>query len=170
VFHWPPVAVTLSRLGPCHHPLWPLTFVESALVFLRLNPRALMAVGAAVALLTAGCGAQDSSSRILPLESVADCLDASGWALSRKAKDLGLVASDAPIGGLYAKRESNAVTLAFADDAAGSQLLEEEYRSVASALIVDVEGYFGHTNNVAWAWEKLPSRDERTAVLDCLGG
>jgi hypothetical protein len=127
-----------------------------------------MTVGAAVALV-AGCGAHDFSAQVLPLHSVANCLAASGWTVSRKAKDLGSVASDAPIGGLYAKLEANAVTLAFGNDSDGGLLLEEEYRSIASALIVDVDGYFGHANNVAWAWEKVANRDEQRALEGCLG-
>jgi hypothetical protein len=137
-------------------------------LFSWLSARAFTTVGAAVALV-AGCGAHDFSAQVLSLHSVANCLAASGWTVSRKAKDIGLVGSDAAIGGLYAKREANAVALAFGDDAEGGRLLEEVYRSVASALIVDVDGYFGHANNVAWAWEKVADRDEQRALEGCLG-
>lgn len=118
--------------------------------------------------LMAGCSSKDRLSQLLPVGSVAACLDASGWSVSQKAKDLGFVASDAPIGGIYANDGTNGVTLAFGEDAQTAELLESEYRAWAPAIIVGVEGYFGHTANVAWAWDKVPTRNERMTIEDCL--
>jgi hypothetical protein len=127
-------------------------------------------LGAAVAVLAAGCGGGSGQSQYTAT-GTAKCIREKGFThVTTNPHKVGFIAGVAPNGGIKAVAPSgNVLTIAFAQDAAGAASTKQAFRDNASAFYKKhMSDIMESQRNAVLVWTTSPSQDLLSTVLGCL--
>jgi hypothetical protein len=123
----------------------------------------------ALALLVAGCG--DTEPSVYKAESTAKCLRGQGYRATTDPSRVGVIAANAPNGGLRAFKPGNALTIAFGSDSDDAIGIEHAFRRFAPAkLRPHIEDVMRTQKNAVLLWTVTPPLEEMNTVFSCLKG
>ena len=123
---------------------------------------------AAVAVI-AGCGADVASP--YSAKATAPCLAKAGFAVSRRAADVGVIAAAADRGGLRAivPGRGNNVTIAFGGDARDAVNIARAYRRLAPPRVRrHLRDILSRQRNAILVWTVAPTQRQLQTVQKCL--
>jgi hypothetical protein len=123
----------------------------------------------ATALLVAGCSSGEPSA--FTAGPTAKCLEGKGYRVTTDDAKVGVIAANAPNGGLRANEPGNAVTIAFganSDDAL--QIAAAFKRFAPKKLRLHIDDVMRMQKNAVLLWTVTPPQDELNKVYACLKG
>jgi hypothetical protein len=133
----------------------------------RAMRRVLLLV--ALALLIAGCG--DTEPSVYKAEPTANCLREDGYRVTTKPAEIGVVAANAPNGGLRAFKPGNALTIAFGENSDDALGIERAFRRFApKKLRPHISDVMRTQKNAVLLWTVTPPQEEMNSVFGCLKG
>jgi hypothetical protein len=133
----------------------------------RAMRRVLLLV--ALALLIAGCG--DAEPSVYKAEPTANCLSKDGYRVTINPSEIGVVAANAPNGGLRAFKPGNALTIAFGENSDDALGIERAFRRFAPKKLRPHIGDVMRTQkNAVLLWTVTPPQEEMNDVFACLKG
>lgn len=121
------------------------------------------------ALFLAGCSSGEPSA--FKAGPTASCLRGNGYRVTTEDSRVGLVAANAPNGGLLAQETGNALTIAFAqnsDDAIKTAAALKGF--VPKKLRPHISDVMRTQKNAVLLWTVTPPQDELNKVFACLKG
>jgi hypothetical protein len=131
--------------------------------------RTPLALLLALVLLGAGCSSGEPSA--YKAESTAKCLRGQGYRVTTDPAKVGVIAANAPNGGLRAFEPGNTLTVAFganSDDALG---IQRAFRRFApKKLRPHIDDVMRTQKNAVLLWTVTPPPEEMDKVFGCLKG
>ena len=127
-------------------------------------------LGAAVAVLAAGCGGGSGQSQYTAT-GTEKCIREKGFThVTTNPHKVGFIAGVAPNGGIKAVAPSgNVLTIAFAQNAADAASTKQAFRDNASAFYKrHMADIMESQRNAVLVWTTSPSQDLLSTVLGCL--
>lgn len=132
---------------------------------MRLAPSILVLV----ALLLAGCSAGEPSTFKAP--QTAKCLTGKGFHVTTEDAKVGVVAANAPNGGLLAREPGNALTIAFGQDSDDATKIAAAFKKFApKKLRPHITDVMRTQKNAVLLWTVTPPQKEMDDVFGCLKG
>jgi hypothetical protein len=129
----------------------------------------LSAVLLLACILAAGCTSGEPSA--YKAEPTAKCLRDNGFTVTTDDAKVGVVAANAPHGGLLAKEPGNALTIAFAQDSDDAIMVSGAFKRFASKkLRPHIDDVMRLQKNAVLLWTVTPPQDEMDKVFGCLKG
>jgi hypothetical protein len=123
----------------------------------------------ALALLVAGCG--DTEPSVYKAGSTAKCLRKEGYRVTTDPSEIGVVAANAPNGGLRAFEPGNALTIAFGENSDDALGIERAFRRFApKKLRPNISDVMRTQKNAVLLWTVTPPQEEMNKVFGCLKG
>jgi len=120
-------------------------------------------------LLLAGCSSGEPSS--FKAGPTAGCLKGDGYSVTTDDAKLGVVAANAPNGGLLATESGNALTIAFAQDSDDAiKTAAAVKRFAPKKLRPHISDVMRIQKNAVLLWTVTPPQDELNKVFACLKG
>lgn len=123
----------------------------------------------ALGLLAAGCSSGEPS--VYKAGSTAKCLAGQGYRVTTDPGQVGVIAANAPNGGLRASEPGNTLTIAFgasSDDALG---IQRAFRRFAPRkLRRHIDDVMRTQKNAVLLWTVTPPTDEMNKAFGCLKG
>jgi hypothetical protein len=132
---------------------------------MRLLPPLLLVL----ALLAAGCSSGEPSA--FTAGPTAKCLRGQDYRVTTDDSKIGVVAANAPHGGLRANEPGNALTIAFAQDSDDALMIAGAFRRFApKKLKKHIDDVLRIQKNAVLLWTVTPPQDEMDKVFGCLKG
>jgi hypothetical protein len=132
---------------------------------MRLAFPVLIAVG----LVLAGCSAGEPSA--FKSGSTARCLTGKGYRVTMDDLKVGVVAANAPNGGLLAKEPGNALTIAFGQNSDDAIKIAAAFKRFApKKLRPHITDVLRTQKNAVLLWTVTPPQQELNLVFACLKG
>lgn len=126
----------------------------------------LIAVLAAV---LAGCTSGEPSA--FTADPTAKCLRGKGYTVTTSDPKVGVIAANAPHGGLLARERGNALTIAFAQNPDDAIMTAGAFKRFApKKLKKHIDDVLRIQKNAVLLWTVTPPRTEMNRVFDCLKG
>lgn len=123
----------------------------------------------ALALLVAGCG--DTEPSVYKAEPTANCLRKEAHRVTTDRTKIGVVAANAPNGGLRAFKPGNALTIAFGENSDDALGIERAFRRFApKKLKPNISDVMRTQKNAVLLWTVTPPLEEMNQVFACLKG
>lgn len=101
------------------------------------------------------------------MQPTADCLRGYS-AVETNQGELDYVAQDAGAGALKAEFDGNGVTISFERSESDAKRTQRAYEAFAGAFDTSTEDVLERRANAVLAWDKSPTDDEKTRVIECL--
>jgi len=153
----PPAGVGKPRLDPG-------VAVQSG-AQMRLAPAILVLAG----LLLAGCSSGEPS--VFKAAATGKCLTGKGYSVTTDAAKVGVVAANAPNGGLLAKEPGNALTIAFGQNSDDALKIAAAFKRFApKKLRRHITDVMRTQKNAVLLWTVTPPQKELNKVYACLKG
>jgi hypothetical protein len=131
--------------------------------------RLALAISIAAALFLAGCSSGEPST--FKAGPTASCLRGNGYRVTTDASKVGIVAANAPNGGLLAQEPGNALTIAFAQDSdAAIKTAAAVKKFVPKNVRLHITDVMRTQKNAVLLWTVTPPQDELNKVYACLKG
>jgi hypothetical protein len=119
--------------------------------------------------LAAGCTSGEPSA--FTAEPTAKCLRGQNYRVTTDDAKVGVVAANAPHGGLLAKERGNALTIAFAQNSDDAIMVSGAFKRFApKKLKPHIEDVLRIQKNAVLLWTVTPPQDEMNKVFGCLKG
>jgi hypothetical protein len=132
---------------------------------MRLSVPTLVVAG----LLVAGCSAGEPST--YKSEPTAKCLAGKGFSVTTDDTKLGVIAANAPNGGLRANEPGNALTIAFGQDSDDAIKIAAAFKRFApKKLRPHITDVMRTQKNAVLLWTVTPPQEEQNNVFACLKG
>jgi hypothetical protein len=126
---------------------------------------ALLLVGG----LAVGCTSGEPSA--FTAKPTAKCLRGQNYKVTTDDAKVGVVAANAPHGGLLAKEPGNALTIAFAQDGDDAIMVSGAFKRFASSpLKQHIDDVMRIQKNAVLLWTVTPPQNEMNKVFGCLKG
>jgi hypothetical protein len=120
-------------------------------------------------LLLAGCSSGEPST--FKAGPTSTCLEGKGYRVTTDDAKVGVVAANAPNGGLLAKEPGNALTIAFAQDSDDAIKTAAAIKRFApKKLRPHITDVMRTQKNAVLLWTITPPQDELNKVFACLKG
>ncbi|HEU5279762.1 MAG TPA: hypothetical protein VFU26_12765 [Gaiellaceae bacterium] len=124
---------------------------------------------AILALLAAGCSSGEPSA--YTADPTAKCLRKQGYRVTTNDAQVGVVAANAPHGGLRANEPGNALTIAFAQDSDDAIMTAGAFKRFApKKLRRHIDDVMRTEKNAVLLWTVTPPQEEMDKVFACLKG
>jgi hypothetical protein len=124
---------------------------------------------AVLAVLAAGCTSGEPSA--FTAEPTAKCLRGQGYRVTTSDSKTGVIAANAPHGGLLAKKPGNALTIAFAQNSDDAIKTAAAFKRFApKKLKKHIDDVLRIQKNAVLLWTVTPPQAEMTNVFTCLKG
>ena len=131
--------------------------------------RLALAVSTSAALFLAGCSSGEPNT--FKAEPTASCLRGNGYQVTTDDSKVGVVAANAPNGGLLAREPGNALTIAFAQDSDAAIKTAAAFKKFAPAkLRPHITDVMRTQKNAVLLWTVTPPQDEFDKAFACLKG
>ena len=131
--------------------------------------RLALIVSIAAGLLLAGCSSGEPST--FKAGPTAKCLEGNGYSVTTDDAKVGVLAANAPNGGLLAKEPGNALTIAFAQDSDDAIKTAAAVKKFApKKLQPHINDVMRTQKNAVLLWTVTPPQDEMDTVFGCLKG
>jgi hypothetical protein len=122
-----------------------------------------------VALALAGCSSGEPSA--FKAGSTARCLTGKGYRVTTDDQKVGVVAANAPNGGLLAKEPGNALTIAFGQNSDDAIKIAAAFKRFApKKLRPHITDVLRTQKNAVLLWTVTPPQQELNKVYACLKG
>ncbi len=122
-----------------------------------------------VGLFLSGCSSGEPST--FKAGPTASCLKGKGYRVTTDDAQVGVVAANAPNGGLLAKEPGNALTIAFAQDSDDAIKTAAAIKRFApKKLRPQITDVMRTQKNAVLLWTVTPPQDELNKVFACLKG
>jgi hypothetical protein len=119
--------------------------------------------------LVAGCTSGEPSA--FTAEPTAKCLSGQGYDVTTDDPKVGVVAANAPHGGLLAKEPGNALTIAFAQNGDDAIMTAGAFKRFAPKnLKKHIDDVLRIQKNAVLLWTVTPPQTEMDKVFGCLKG
>ncbi len=137
---------------------------------MRLAPAILVLAGLLLAgLLLAGCSSGEPSA--FKAAATGKCLTGKGYSVTTDAAKVGVVAANAPNGGLLAKEPGNALTIAFGQNSDDALKIAAAFKRFApKKLRRHITDVMRTQKNAVLLWTVTPPQKELNKVYACLKG
>jgi len=120
-------------------------------------------------LLVAGCTSGEPST--FKAEQTAKCLAGKGYSVTTDDPKVGVVAANAPNGGLLAREPGNALTIAFGQDSDDAIKIAAAFKHFApKKLRPHITDVLRIQKNAVLLWTVTPPQEELDKVYACLKG
>ena len=120
-------------------------------------------------LLLAGCSSGEPST--FKAEPTAKCLTGKGYTVTTDDAKVGVIAANAPNGGLRANEPGNALTIAFGQDSDDAIKIAAAFKKFAPKKLRPHIGDVMRTQkNAVLLWTVTPPQVEQNKVFACLKG
>jgi hypothetical protein len=131
--------------------------------------RLALAISIAAALFLAGCSSGEPST--FKAGPTASCLRGNGFRVTTDDSKVGIVAANAPNGGLLAQEPGNALTIAFAQDSDAAIKTAAAIKKFApEKLRPHITDVMRTQKNAVLLWTVTPPQDELDKAFACLKG
>jgi hypothetical protein len=121
------------------------------------------------ALLLAGCSAGEPST--FKAAPTAKCLEGEGYRVTTDDAEVGVIAANAPNGGLRANEPGNALTIAFGQDSDDAIQIAAAFKRFApKKLRPHITDVMRTQKNAVLLWTVTPPQEELNKVFACLKG
>jgi hypothetical protein len=131
--------------------------------------RLALIISIAAGLLLAGCSSGEPST--FKSGPTARCLAGNGYRVTTDDAKVGVVAANAPNGGLLAREPGNALTIAFAQDSDDAiKTAAAVKRFAPKKLRPHITDVMRTQKNAVLLWTVTPPQDELNKVFACLKG
>lgn len=121
------------------------------------------------ALLVAGCSSGEPSA--YTAGPTAKCLDGKGYKVTTDDAKVGVIAANAPKGGLRANETGNALTIAFGQNSDDALQIAGAFKRFAPRkLKPHITDVMRTEKNAVLLWTVTPPQEELDKVLGCLKG
>ena len=131
--------------------------------------RLALTISITAALLLAGCSSGEPST--FKAGPTAKCLEKNGYQVTTDDAKVGVLAANAPNGGLLATEPGNAITIAFAQDSDdGIKTAAAVKRFAPKKLRPHIGDVMRIQKNAVLLWTVSPPQDELNKVFACLKG
>ena len=128
-----------------------------------------LVISIAAALFVAGCSSGEPST--FKAGPTASCLKGNGYRVTTDDSKVGIVAANAPNGGLLAQEPGNALTIAFAQDSdAAIKTAAAIKRFAPKNLRLHITDVMRTQKNAVLLWTVTPPQDELDRAFACLKG
>jgi hypothetical protein len=128
-----------------------------------------LALAISTALFLAGCSSGEPNA--FKAEPTASCLRGNGYQVTTDDSKVGIVAGNAPNGGLLAKEPGNALTIAFAQDSDAAIKTAAAIKKFAPKnLRLHITDVMRTQKNAVLLWTITPPQDELDKAFACLKG
>jgi hypothetical protein len=122
-----------------------------------------------IALFVAACGAAEPSA--YKAAPTANCLRDKGYTVTTDDTQVGVIAANAPNGGLRANEPGNALTIAFGQDSDDAIQIAAAFKRFApKTLRPHITDVMRTQKNAVLLWTVTPPQVEINKVYDCLKG
>jgi hypothetical protein len=119
--------------------------------------------------LAAGCTSGEPSA--FTAQPTAKCLRGENFRVTTDDANVGVVAANAPHGGLLAKEPGNALTVAFAEDSDDAIMVSGAFKRFAPKNVKKhIDDVMRIQKNAVLLWTVTPPQDEMNKVFGCLKG
>jgi hypothetical protein len=120
-------------------------------------------------LLLAGCSSGEPST--FKAEPTAKCLEGTGYSVTTDDAKVGVIAANAPNGGLRANEPGNALTIAFGQDSDDAIQIAAAFKKFApKKLQPHITDVMRTQKNAVLLWTVTPPQEELNNVFACLKG
>ena len=120
-------------------------------------------------LLLAGCSSGEPST--FKAGPTVKCLSGKGYRVTTDDTKVGVVAANAPNGGLLAREPGNALTIAFGQDSDDAIKIAAAFKKFAPKnLRPHITDVMRTQKNAVLLWTVTPPQDEQNKVFACLKG
>jgi hypothetical protein len=120
-------------------------------------------------LLLAGCSSGEPSA--FKAESTAKCLTGKGYSVTTDDTKVGVIAANAPNGGLRANEPGNALTIAFGQNSDDAIQIAAAFKKFApKKLRPHITDVMRTQKNAVLLWTVTPPQEEQNKVFACLKG
>jgi hypothetical protein len=120
-------------------------------------------------LLLAGCSSGEPST--FKAEPTAKCLSKNGFTVTTDDTKVGVIAANAPNGGLRANEPGNALTIAFGQDSDDAIKIGAAFKKFApETLRPHITDVMRTQKNAVLLWTVTPPQEEQDKVFACLKG
>jgi hypothetical protein len=131
--------------------------------------RLALTISVAAVLFLAGCSSGEPST--FKAGPTAPCLEGKGYRVTTDDAKVGIVAANAPNGGLLAREPGNALTIAFAQNADDAiKTAAAMKRFAPKNLRPHITDVMRTQKNAVLLWTVTPPQDELNKVFACLKG
>jgi hypothetical protein len=131
--------------------------------------RLALAISTSAALFLAGCSSGEPNT--FKAEPTASCLRGNGYQVTTDNSQVGVVAANAPNGGLLAREPGNALTIAFAQDSDAAIKTAAAFKKFApEKLRPHITDVMRTQKNAVLLWTVTPPQDEFDKAFACLKG
>jgi hypothetical protein len=120
-------------------------------------------------LLLAGCSSGEPST--FKAGPTAKCLEGKGYSVTTDDAKVGVIAANAPNGGLRANEPGNALTIAFGQDSDDAIQIAAAFKKFApKKLQPHITDVMRTQKNAVLLWTVTPPQEELNSVFACLKG
>ena len=131
--------------------------------------RLALTISITAGLFLAGCSSGEPST--FKAEPTAKCLEGEGYSVTTDDPRVGVIAANAPNGGLLANEPGNAVTIAFGENSDDAIQIAEAFKEFApKKLQPHITDVMRTQKNAVLLWTITPPEDELNKVFACLKG
>ena len=131
--------------------------------------RLALAISITAALFLAGCSSGEPSA--FKAGPTATCLKGNGYRVTTDDTKVGVIAGNAPHGGLLANEPGNALTIAFGENSDDAIQIAAAFKEFApKKLQPHINDVMRTQKNAVLLWTVTPPQDELNKVFACLKG
>jgi hypothetical protein len=131
--------------------------------------RLALTISITAGLLLAGCSSGEPST--FKAGPTATCLKGNGYSVTTDDTKVGVIAANAPNGGLLAHEPGNALTIAFGENSDDAIQIAAAFKEFApKKLRPHINDVMRIQKNAVLLWTVTPPQDELNKVFACLKG